>query len=106
VDGVVAAKVALGREISCPTSEPVIDADDQRGGVKRLEFSHDRPVGGCLEAPVSMSCGQDRPGLGIGQDTDSRRMARAPQPDGDFGPILLDEKLDQRRGVEVEGQRR
>jgi hypothetical protein len=33
-------------------------------------------------------------------------MARAPQPDCEFRPILFDEKLDQRRAIEVERQRR
>jgi hypothetical protein len=106
VHGVVATKVVLGRQVTRSAREGVIDADYECGGVKRLEFSLGRPVRGRREAAGSMSSCQGRSGFGVGQNTDSRRMARVPQPDGDLGPILLYEELDQRRGIEVEGQRR
>ena len=93
-------------KVAGSTSERFIDADDQCGGVKRLEFSQGRPVRGRREAAGSMRSRQGCPGLGIGQHADGRWMARVPQPDGDFGPILLHQELDQRRGIEVVGQRR
>lgn len=103
---IVAAQVVLGRKITRATSQRVVDSDDQRGAVKSLEVGQSGAVPGRGQTAGSPSRGQCRSCLRVGQHTDGHGMVRVPQPDSDLGPFLIDEELDQRRRVEVEGQRR
>lgn len=103
---VVAAQMVLDRKIARATSQRVVDPHDQRGAVKRLEVSQSGAVRRRGQAAGSLGRGQRCSCLRVGQDTDRDGVARVPQPDGDLRPFLVDQELDQRRGVEVEGQRR
>jgi|GEM_PF-5023599 len=93
---VVAAQMVLGRKIARVTSQRAVDPDDQRGAVKRLEVSQSGAVCSSGQAAGSPGRGQCCSCLRVGQDTDGHGVARVPQPDGDLGPFLIDEELDQR----------
>ena len=104
--GVVAGEVVFGRQVTCSTSEGLVDPDDERRGVKGLQVCDRGAISGGVQAAWSTGGRQRRPRLGVGENADGRGLTRAPQPDREFGLVLFDDKLDQGRGVEVEGQRR
>lgn len=81
---VVAAKPVLSREIAGVARQRVVDPDDQRRGVQRLEVRHGSAVCRRGQTAVSMGSGQRRPCLRVCHDADGHRLAGAPQPDREF----------------------
>ena len=102
---VVATQCALVRELAGALRERFVDADDHQLGSERVELGHRTVMGAGGQALGPPRRGQCRARLRVGKDTGGGRIA-VPQLRCDIGAVLDDDQLDQRRGVDVQPQRR
>lgn len=102
---VVAAPELFGAPAG-PAGKLLIDADRGQLRVDLLEGRECLSVL-FLPQPVQAPRGrQRRPALGVGEDARRRRIGAVPELGRQLRPVLDDDQLDQRRGVEVEDQAR
>src|SRR4249919_3047025 len=88
------------------TREALVDLDPDQLTRTRIEIRQRQRV---LRGGESLRAAGGRKGcspLGIGHHTGCDRVATLPELRDDIGAVLLHHQLDQRRGVEVEDQRR
>jgi hypothetical protein len=106
VHGVVAAQRMPGSEVSGVTCQRFVDADDPQLRANVLERIDGEVVSGLID-PRDLQGGRDpRARLWVDELARDRRCAAVPQFRGKIGAGLLEDQLDQRRGVEVDDQRR
>jgi len=106
VHGVIAAQgVGLG-DLAGLLCEPPIDADDPPGRAGPLEVLHGDPPRTLIDPARALGGRERRARLGIHEPTPDARRRPRPQLVGDRRALLVDERLDQRRRVEVDDQRR
>ena len=74
--------------------------------VDRLELGDRALVRGRREASLTSRRRERCAALGVGEDARRGGILARPQLIRDAGPVLGDDELDERRGVEVEDQRR
>lgn len=106
MDGVVTAQAELLRKVPGVLRETRVDADQEQLVLDRLEVLDGLGVIGCLEPAGAPSGREGGASLGVREDARSRRVPSFPKLGGELGAVLGDDQLDQRRGVEVEVQRR
>jgi hypothetical protein len=105
VHRVVATQCALAREFAGASRKRFVDADDHQFGIERVELGHRTNMatsGQALCPPRRSKC---RARFRVGKDTGGRLVA-TPQLRSDIGAVLDHDELDQRRGFEVQPQRR
>jgi hypothetical protein len=106
VNRVVPTQRELIGELACLTRQVLIDPDHEQLRVGRVEVL-DRLVmangGETTAAPCRSECGTS---LRVREQARCDGVSRIPQLRDQLGAFLGDDQLDQRRGVEVEGQRR
>jgi hypothetical protein len=102
---VIATQCALVREPAGALRQRFVDADNHQLGSERVELGHRTVMGAGGQAPCPPRRGQCRARFEVGKDTGGGRVA-VPQLRCDIGAVLDDDQLDQRRGVEVQPQRR
>jgi hypothetical protein len=106
MDRVVAAQRKLLSELASLACEMSVDADQRQFALQRLEVIQRAPVGRGGEAGATSRGCERRASLRVVEDARDRRMRGSPQLGDQVGPLLGDDQLDERRGVEVEDQRR
>jgi hypothetical protein len=106
VDRVVASQRELIGEVAGMPRQALVDADHEQLGADRLEVL-DRPTLTCRGESTCAPCGGERR-ASLRVDEEARRdgVSRLPQLGDQLRAILGNDELDQRRGVEIEGQRR
>jgi hypothetical protein len=103
---VVAAQPVLSGQLSGLVDERAVDADDQQLTMQRLELFAGELVPGSGQTPAASRARECRAALGVVENARCAGKRRVPQLGCDLGVILNDDELDQRRGVEVQDQRR
>ena len=102
----VAAQPELLRKRSGPVSEVIVDADDEQFERQRPELGAGPRVSAGAQPAAAPRSGERSAALRVGQDARRGGRGRVPQRVGKLRAGLGDNELDQRRGVEVEDQRR
>jgi hypothetical protein len=106
MDRVVTAEAELLRQVPRLVRERDVDADQEELVLDRLEIFNGLDVIRRGEPATPLGGGESGASLGVGEDARRRRVSRLPQLRGKLGAVLGDDQFDQRRGVEVEIQRR
>lgn len=106
MDRVVAAQTEIIRLLAGAPGETLVDPDRDQLSLKRLKGLQCLAVTSAFQTPVTLGSRQCGSSLWVGEDTRNRYVSDAPKFAGQFRAVLLDNELDQRRGVEVDGQRR
>lgn len=106
MDRVVAAEAQLLGKLSGVARQAVVDGDYQQFRVDGLEVLERSAVAGGGQSTGAARRRERGASFGVGQDAGRGRVPGAPELGRQLGPLLLDDELDQRRGVEVESQRR
>ena len=106
VNGVVAPQPDLGCEVARSTRNCLIQTDDRQLGVGCVEVTDRVAVRGDRESARAACGGERGTTFGVGEDARGSGMRRVPELRGQLRPVLDHYELYQRRGVEVERQRR
>ena len=105
MERVVATQRVLVCELAGVPGERFVDAEGRQFRVQCVELGHRSGVGASSQPLRPARRGQRGTRLGVGEDTGGGRIA-LPQLGCDIRPVLDDDQLDQRRGVQVQPQRR
>lgn len=84
----------------------MVDPHQKQLILQRLELRERARVGAGAQPPSPTGAGKRRATLGVGEDAGRRPQRRAPELARQLRTRLDDDKLDERRGVEIEDQRR
>lgn len=103
---VVAAKPEFFGALAGMPGEILVDTDGYEARLQ-LREGNQRSFMLVLSQPAVATCGREGgPTLRVGEDARGCRVGAAPELGSELGPVLDDDELDQRRGVEVEDQAR
>ena len=106
VDGVVAAQGILGGEVAGVAGQWFIERDGAQLGVELLERGDRADVRRCVDAARALSRGERCACLGVDELAGDQDVGAIPELDGELGAGFVEDQLDERRRVEVDGQRR
>jgi len=102
----VSAQFVLLGKLACAPSEWAVDPNKYQLTLQRLELLARPTVPRGAQPTATVGGSERRTTLGIAQDAGCRSKPRAPQLGHQFRAGLDDDELDERRGVEVQDQRR
>lgn len=103
---VIAAQAVLLGKRAGAASQLFVEAKRDQPALQILEVGKRPPMILPAEAACAFSSRQRRPSLRIGEDARSNRAGTVPELGCRVRALLDDYELDERRGVEVEDQRR
>ncbi len=106
MDRVVSAQRVPFRELSGVAGKRFVDADDAQLGVDILQRIEREAVGLEVDATTAAGGRHRCPRFGIHQLAGCHDVGAIPELRGVIGAGLVEDKLDQRGGVELDDQRR
>jgi hypothetical protein len=106
VDRVVATQPELIGELARSTGQVLVDPDDEQFRAGRVEVLDRLAMAHRCETTCAPCRRERRTSLRVREETRRDGVSRIPQLRDQLRAILGDDQLDQRRGVEVERQRR
>ena len=106
MDRVVTPQAELLGQIAGLPGKGRVDPDQDKLILDHLEVLDRLGVSRRREPATTLGGGEGGASLGVGEDARRRRVPCVPDLRCKLGTVLGDDQLDQRRGVEVEVQRR